>query len=268
MLNTFPTLGENMAANAKVRIAVVGLGFGWRFSAIYQAHPEVEYVGIFDTDQARTAWVAQERGISRVHASLEEILASPDYNAVHLVTPLYTHYALAKQVLQAGKHCACAVPMGLSLPELEEIIELQEKTKLNYMMMETMVYRSDYLYAKQLFQNEAAGKIQFLRGCQSMDHEPYPAWHGLPPLWYPTHAVSPLLDILDTQATETHCYGSGEMREEFKQKYGNPYPIETALFKLKGTNAKAEAIVTLTDTAPHGAYLVVRRLYSEVSFET
>ena len=192
-------------------------------------------------------------GIARLHTSLEEVIASPDYDALHLFTPVSTHATLTLKILNAGKHCAVAVPMALKLEELEQIIALQEKTGLNYMMMETMVYGRHYFYARELLRSGTLGEIQFLRGCHSQDLEEFnPEWRGLPPMWYMTHAVSPLLDILDTQATEVCCFGSGKARAEFTAAYGNPYPIETAIFALKDTPVKMEITRSLFDTAPYG----------------
>src|SRR5688572_22638686 len=47
------------ARSARIRIAVVGLGFGAAFAPIYQQHPDVESVGICDPDEARLAAVGE-----------------------------------------------------------------------------------------------------------------------------------------------------------------------------------------------------------------
>ena len=69
------------------------------------------------------------------------------------------------------------------------------------------------------------GRIQFLRGAhyQDMEHWP-PYWLGLPPMHYATHAVSPVLALAGMQAKAVHCFGSGVMRAELHEQYGNPYP--------------------------------------------
>jgi len=242
-----------MPPRKKVRIAVVGLNFGEWFVPIYQKHPDVEYVGVCDADPQRLEHLKMKHGVQRLHATLDEVLSSPDYDAVHLLTPVTTHGAQTLQVIKAGKHCASAVPMGLNVSELEAIIGTQEKTGLNYMMMETAVYGRYFFYARELLRKGTLGEIQFLRACHSQDLEEInPVWRGLPPMWYMTHAVAPLLDLLNTQPTEVHCYGSGKMRPEFAKNYGNPYPIETAIFTLKNTPAKAEITRTLFETAPYG----------------
>jgi hypothetical protein len=88
--------------------------------------------------------------------------------------------------------------------------------------------------------------MQFLRGAHYQDMEGWPAyWAGLPPMWYATHAVSPLLALADTRAVRVHCFGSGELREELRKPYGNPYPIETAIFQLAKPGLSAEVTRSL-----------------------
>jgi predicted dehydrogenase len=90
------------------------------------------------------------------------------------------------------------------------------------------------------------GRIQFLRGAHYQDMEKWPPyWDGLPPMWYATHAVAPLLAIADTRAVKVHCFGSGEMRKDLHKQYGNPYPIETAIFQLERPGLAAEVTRSL-----------------------
>ena len=89
-----------------------------------------------------------------------------------------------------------------------------------------------------------------LRGCHYQDMEYWPSyWLGLPPMHYGTHAISPLLKLAGTRATEVVCFGSGTMREELHKQYGNPYPAETALFRLANSPAVMEVTRTLFETA-------------------
>jgi len=57
--------------------------------------------------------------------------------------------------------------------------------------------------------------------------------------------VSPLLALAETRATRVHCFGSGEMREELRTQYGNPYPIETAIYELEAPGLCAEVTRSL-----------------------
>ena len=70
-------------------------------------------------------------------------------------------------------------------------------------------------------------------------------WDGLQPMWYATQAISPLLAISQSRATKVHCYGSGKIRDDLVSQYGNPYPIETAIFELDSSNLSAEVTRSL-----------------------
>jgi hypothetical protein len=77
-----------------------------------------------------------------------------------------------------------------------------------------------------------------------------PYWMGLPPMYYATHALAPLLALAQTRARAVHCFGSGVMRPELHQQYGNPFPVETAIFELESeTSLAAEVTRTLFHTA-------------------
>ena len=74
-------------------------------------------------------------------------------------------------------------------------------------------------------------------------------WPGLPPMHYATHCVSPCLAILGKHAESVVCHGSGRIREELIGRYGSPFAIETATFKIKGSDVVAEVTRSLFDTA-------------------
>ena len=222
-----------MANTKKVRVAVVGLRFGGEFPPIHRLHPDVEYVGICDSDEALLARYGDKFGFERRHANFDDLLTGDEYDAIHILTPIHAHAPMTVAALEAGKHVACTVPMGTTIDDLIAIIAAQKKSGKNYMMMETAAYTYHCLYVKELIARGEIGRIQFMRGAHYQDLEGWPDyWRGLPPLHYATHAVAPLLALSGARATKVHCYGSGVMREELVEKYGNPYPIETAIFQL------------------------------------
>jgi predicted dehydrogenase len=217
---------------------------------IYAAHPDVEYVGICDIDPVKVADVRDRFGLTRTHADVAEVIASDEYDAVHLVTPIPNHAGLSVEVLDSGKHCACAVPMGVSLEELRAVVAAEERSGKNYMMMETAVYTREHFFVREMIEKGEMGEIQFLRGAHYQDMEGWPAyWQGLPPMHYATHAVAPLLSLTQARATKVHCFGSGLLREQFRGNYDNPYPVETAIFQLDKNHLSAEVTRSLFQTA-------------------
>ena len=231
---------------SKIRVAVVGLHFGAAFVPIYQKHPDVKSVGICDLDEALLQKTGDRFGIAERFTSLEEILSSGSFDAVHLVSPVRFHAQQTLAVLEAGLHCACAVPMATTEDDLRAIIAAQRRTQKNYMMMETSLYTREFLYVQDLHQNGDLGGLTFLRGVHIQNIEQYPEyWRGYPPMHYITHALSPLLSLAGTRAEKVFCLGSGTLRGDLQSDtYQNPFPLETALFRLKDSDLAAE--VTLS----------------------
>ncbi len=232
--------------DTRVNVAVVGLGFGGCFPPIYLDHPDVGRVAVCENDRDRIQAITERFAFADVFDDLDQVLRRSDYDAVHLVSGIPDHAAQAIAVLKAGKHCACTVPMATRIADLQEIVAAQRESGRNYMMMETAVYTRPFLFARELKRQGRFGRIQFLRGAHYQDMECWPSyWAGLPPMWYATHAVAPLLAIADTRAVGVHCFGSGRMRPELHRQYGNPYPIETAIFQLAAAGLAAEVTRSL-----------------------
>ncbi|MBY0458842.1 MAG: Gfo/Idh/MocA family oxidoreductase, partial [Gemmataceae bacterium] len=187
----------------KVRVAIGGLGFGAEFIPIYQAHPDAEMYAICRRNRAELDACGDKFGIpkERRYTSYEELLNDPNVDAVHINSPIPEHGAQSIAALKAGKHVACTVPMATKKEDIRQIIELQRQTGKVYMMMETVVYAREYLFAKDLYDRGVLGRIQFLRGSHQQDMDGWPGyWPGLPPMHYATHCVSPCLAILSDPA--------------------------------------------------------------------
>lgn len=233
-----------------ISIAVVGLGFGAEFAAIYHRHPNVRNTVIADSNPRRLGRVGDRFDIADRLETLDAVLADPSIDAVHIASGIPDHAEQTLAVLRAGKHCACAVPMATSIEDLQAIVDTVRETGLNYMMMETTAYDRAFLWVREQLEAGVFGEIQFLRGSHYQDMENWPAyWAGLPPMWYATHAVSPILGLSRTRATEVHCFGSGTMRNELVAHYDNPFPVETAIFRLAESNAAAEVTRALFHSA-------------------
>jgi predicted dehydrogenase len=239
----------------KVRVAIVGLGFGAEFIPIYQAHPDAEMYAICRRNKRELDACGDRFGIKTRYTDFKQLLADPNVDAVHINSPIPDHAPQSLEALRAAKHVACTVPMGTSVQECQQLVEAQRKSGKVYMMMETVVYSREYLFAKELYDRGVLGKIQFLRGSHQQDMDGWPDyWPGLPPMWYATHCVSPCLAILSQPgkpalAEHVTCYGSGRIREELIKRYNSPFAVETATFKVKDSDVAAEVTRSLFDVA-------------------
>ena len=140
----------------KLNVALVGLGFGLEFVAIYCKHPDIDKVYIVDKNE-KLLNIAKERYSipdERCFTDLQDVLDIPEIDAVHLVTPPATHAPFSVRVLNAGKHCGCTIPMGMSIQELNDIIAARKASGKNYMFMETTIFQREFLYIQELYKKE------------------------------------------------------------------------------------------------------------------
>ncbi len=239
-----------MSSQKKFNIAVVGLGFGAEFIPIWQRHPHTNMYAICQRTPEKLNAVGDAFGVEKRYANFEDVLKDPNVDAVHINSPIPDHGWQSIAALKAGKHVACTVPMATSKEECRQIVELCKDTGLKYMMMETVVYAREFLYIKELYEAGELGKLQFLQASHQQDMDGWPNyWPGLPPMWYATHCVGPMLALTRGVAEYVSCFGSGTIRPELVKKYNSTFAVETAHIKLKDSDLSARVIRSLFDTA-------------------
>ncbi len=233
-----------------INIAIVGLGFGAEFIPIYQAHPNANLFAVCQRNPKKLNAIQKAFDVPKAYERYEDLLADPEVDAVHINTPIPDHAAQTIAALQAGKHVACTVPMATSIADCRKIVDLTRRTGLKYMMMETVVYAREFLFIKELYDRGDLGKLQFLQASHQQDMDGWPNyWPGLPPMWYATHCVGPMLALTDAAAEYVSCFGSGTIRKELIKHYGSPFAVETAHLKLRDSDLSARIIRSLFDTA-------------------
>ncbi|MDR2391805.1 MAG: Gfo/Idh/MocA family oxidoreductase [Planctomycetota bacterium] len=235
---------------ARIRVAVVGLGFGANFIPVYQAHPDSECAAVCRRDPAGAGEAARRFGVEKFFSDYGELLRDPEIDAVHILAPVPEHAPMTIAALRAGKHVACTVPMAESVGDCRRIVELCEQTGLAYMMMETAVFTREFLFVKRLISEGKLGRLQFLRGSHQQNKNVpncAPYWLGLPPMHYATHAVAPLLALAGTDCEYVHCLGSGTIGKEYAAIHGSPFSVETAILKLRDSDLACEVTRSLFD---------------------
>lgn len=237
-------------ADKKINIAVVGLGFGAEFLPIYKKHPNANIMAICQRNEKRLNEIGDAFSIARRYTSYDELLRDKDIEAVHINTPIPDHASQSIKALKAGKHVACTVPMATTVAECEEIVRLVKETGLTYMMMETVVYAREFLFMKELYDKGELGKIQFIKASHQQDMDGWPNyWPGLPPMYYATHCVGPVLGLIRGEAEYVSCFGSGTIRKELHHHYNSPFAVETAHIRFRNSDLSAHIYRSLFDVA-------------------
>jgi predicted dehydrogenase len=90
-----------------------------------------------------------------------ELISSPLIDAVAVVTPVWTHYNLAKAALENGKHVFVEKPFTSTVAQAEELIELAEKRRLKIMVDHTFLFTGAVRKIRQLIDEGTLGKLYY-----------------------------------------------------------------------------------------------------------
>ncbi len=96
-----------------------------------------------------------------VSADATEVLASSEIDAVAIVTPVWTHYELAKTALESGKHVFVEKPFASSTEQAEKLIELARKKNLKIMVDHTFLFTGAVQKIKELLDEQILGKLYY-----------------------------------------------------------------------------------------------------------
>jgi predicted dehydrogenase len=239
-----------MAQDQTLNVGIVGLGFGAEFIPIYQHHPNANMYAICERSQARLDDIGDRFGIAVRYTDYEAMVNDQQIDVIHVNTPPMLHAEQSVRALSAGKHVGSTIPMALSVEDCRTIVETQRSTGLAYMMMETVIYGREFLYIKNLYEEGALGKVQFIRGSHQQDMTGWPAyWDGLPPLYNGTHAISPTVALCRNEIEYVQCLGSGRIFDRMLRNYGSPFAIESTHVRFKDSDLGAEVTRHLWATA-------------------
>jgi predicted dehydrogenase len=90
-----------------------------------------------------------------------EVLRSPEIDAVAIITPVWTHFELAKQALENGKHVFVEKPFTSDSSQAEELIQLAEKKGLTIMVDHTFLFTVAVKKIRQLIDQNALGNLYY-----------------------------------------------------------------------------------------------------------
>lgn len=161
----------------EIKAVVIGVGF------IGVAHVEalrrlgVQVVGVVGSDPGRAAAKARAANLPRVYDSLDEVLADPAIDVVHVATPNDVHVDQSRAVIAAGKHVVCEKPLALTAADAALLAdEARASGKVHAICFNLRFYPSNH-QARALVRSGAIGEPRFVTGAYLQD------WLLLPTDW-------------------------------------------------------------------------------------
>jgi len=145
-----------------IRIGVIGYGY-WGPNIVRNLHgldsTRVELI----VDQSPSALARARKAYPNVATASDaaEVLCSPKIDAVAIVTPVWTHYELAKRALENGKHVFIEKPFTSNSSQAEELIELAARKKLTVMVDHTFLFTGAVRKIRELAHSGVLGDLYY-----------------------------------------------------------------------------------------------------------
>jgi predicted dehydrogenase len=147
---------------AALRFGVIGYGY-WGPNVVRNLHTleEAEIVAVCDRSAEALRRAQRLYPYIETMNDVSSILKSSKIDAVAIVTPVWTHFDLAKAALESGKHVFVEKPLAATSAQTEQLIELAEKRNLTLMVDHTFLFTGPVRKMRQLIDEQILGELYY-----------------------------------------------------------------------------------------------------------
>lgn len=143
-----------------MKIGIVGCGLNSDYHINFaKSYTDAEIVGIVDRDEEKARTCAEKFGIKGIFSSIEELVKLTKPDVIHIVTPPQTHYALAKEAIEAKCHVLIEKPLALNFQEAAELYDLADQKGIRLCTMHNHYFDPCMAGVNELVKNGKFGKI-------------------------------------------------------------------------------------------------------------
>jgi predicted dehydrogenase len=142
-------------------VCVIGAGY-WGKNHIRTLH-ELGYLGgIVEPNSETLKRFVEQYPDVKGFLSLDDALQDGQFLGFTIATPAETHYPLAKQIIEAGKHVLVEKPLTLQEDHAKELVRLSEETNVNLMVGHVLLFHPAIKKIKALIDSGKIGKLQYI----------------------------------------------------------------------------------------------------------
>lgn len=143
-------------------IGVIGCGYwGPNLLRNFAESEAADLRWICDADEARLAAMGRRYPGAQTAGSYHKLLDDPKLEAVAVVTPVATHFQIAKEALLAGKHVLVEKPLTSTAREAEELVEIADRNARRLMVDHTFVYTGAVRKMKEIVRSGDLGDLLY-----------------------------------------------------------------------------------------------------------
>ena len=150
------------ASDNVIKVGVIGYGY-WGPNIVRNFHGQERsrVVAVCDKSAKSLQRVRQAFPDMPTTSDCRELLTSPEIDAVAVVTPVWTHFELAKTALENGKHVFVEKPFTCTTAQGEELIELAERKNLKIMVDHTFLFTGAVKRMKEMIDDGTLGDLYY-----------------------------------------------------------------------------------------------------------
>nr|MBN2277702.1 Gfo/Idh/MocA family oxidoreductase [candidate division Zixibacteria bacterium] len=146
-----------------INIGVIGCGYwGPNLVRNFNSLKNARVFGVADKREKRLEYISRlYPNIELITSKADDILHHPEIDAIIIATPVSSHFTLAMEALENGKHLLVEKPMTSTLEQAEVLIETAEKKNLTLMVDHTFIYTGAVRKIKEIIANDELGEIYY-----------------------------------------------------------------------------------------------------------
>lgn len=154
----------------KLRVAVIGTGFVGRVHVEnIRRQTDAEVVAIADQTADLAAQFGRALGIPRAVGDYRELLRDPAIDAVHICTPNKTHYPIARDAIEAGKHVLCEKPLAMTAAEAARLVDLAVSKGVVHATSYNLRFYPNVAQMRRMVETGQVGEILAVQGSYVQD---------------------------------------------------------------------------------------------------
>ena len=177
-----------------IGVAVAGSGFiGPVHVEALRRLENVHVTGVLGSSPERSEQARRALGLPRAYASLDELLADPEAQSVHLALPNVLHYEYSLRALEAGKHVMCEKPLAMNAQESAALVEAARASGLEAGVCYNQRFYPLNLQVRRMIAEGELGAVRSVKGSYVQDWLLYDTdynWRVLSDKGGPLRAVS------------------------------------------------------------------------------
>jgi predicted dehydrogenase len=146
-----------------LRVGVVGYGYwGPNLVRNFAKAKDALLVAVCDSNHGNLAKAHEAYPEIQTVDNIDSLLQDYDLDAVVVATSVPTHHAIAKKVLQSGKHCFVEKPLTQNSADAEELVKLAAERDVVLMVGHLMIYHSVVREVRRIIESGELGDVLYL----------------------------------------------------------------------------------------------------------